>query len=149
MIFMQVMSLVRELRAFNANLNRSLGIIYVNFFITTLCYYSGTPANLRKSTITKSHWYKGVYFFMSWTTWIWSCEFHRKIQEALRSWIREHKYCSNGQLTQMDIGKMNLLAMEIEHDAMGIVCRYFTVNYSLLFSLLGLLVTYSILAYQV
>ncbi|CAL8104682.1 unnamed protein product [Orchesella dallaii] len=87
-------------------------------FVITLTYYAGTPLILFKSGQISSQWYKIVNIILNSLTWIWSCEFQRKVQAALRLWLREHKGGKLGSLalTQIDICKMNLLAMEIEHD---------------------------------
>lgn len=36
----------------------------------------------------------------------------------------------------MDLGRLNLLAMEIENDPVGLGCHYFTISYGLLMSVI-------------
>lgn len=125
---------LQNLKAINGEINSIFGNIYCLFFVNTLTYYACTPAYLHRTTdiVTARYWYKLVYFGMHSMIWICTSEYHRTVLVNLRRWISTKKLSSD--LSIMDIGKLNILSMEIEHDPVGISCRYFTVNYQLISS---------------
>lgn len=123
-----LIGLLHELKDFNEKVNLLLGNTFAFHFISTIANYAGIPAYMRKSDgVPWKLCYKGIYAIAHAMLWVWTCEFHRKVQVALRKWIYKRK--GNKILRHVEAPVLNLLAMEVENDPVGISCLCFTVNH--------------------
>lgn len=121
---------LEELKQLNEKINALFGNTFAFHFISTITNHAGIPAYLRNSDgLQWKFCYKGIYAIIHVMVWMWSCEFHRKVQVSLRKWIYRRK--GNRTLTLLEATQLNLVAMEVENDPVAISCLCFTVTYEL------------------
>ncbi|CAL8102588.1 unnamed protein product [Orchesella dallaii] len=116
------------------------------YYIISVCYYAKTPhimfgnqGNIEKVTL--------AYFLLASLIWIMAAEFHKEVQETVLKWIAYHS--GNENLKSKDMLKLLALSNEMSADPIALSSRYFYVTYQQLSAMLGLVVTYGIIVFQV
>ncbi|CAL8102542.1 unnamed protein product [Orchesella dallaii] len=115
-------------------------------YITAVCYYAETPHILlgKRGDTEKAIM---VYFGCTSVLWILGAEFHKSIQETVLKWIAAHT--GNANLSVEDRLKLVSVSNEMAADPIALASRYFCVTYQQFSSMLGLVVTYGIIVFQV
>ncbi|CAL8102545.1 unnamed protein product [Orchesella dallaii] len=118
----------------------------LSYYITAVCYYAEAPhILLGKRGDTE----KAIMVYFGCTTsvlWILGAEFHKNIQETVLKWIAVHT--GNVNLSVQDRLKLVSLSNEMAADPIALASRYFCVTYQQFSSMLGLVVTYGIIVFQ-
>ncbi|CAL8093994.1 unnamed protein product [Orchesella dallaii] len=128
------------------NVNDFMGDLVFAFYLETLTYFAETTGVLA----AEPQYLETVIFivFLALFVYIWflACEFHRKVNDITVKWIAN---CQAGQNISMDQRlRLNALSNENRDAQLGISCRFFTVTYSFIGSMLSLIITYGIIVLQ-
>ncbi|CAL8094012.1 unnamed protein product [Orchesella dallaii] len=91
--------------------------------------------------------YVGLYLIVSAIFWIIACELHYQVKETTKRWTHPClRHTTNLSLER----KLSVIALQSENEAnpVAISCRFFTITYGFLGSMVGLIITYATIVFQ-
>ncbi|CAL8102560.1 unnamed protein product [Orchesella dallaii] len=137
--------LYRSLKA-NAELTTRLyGRIILAFYIASVCYFAQAPhvffgerGNIEKLAM--------AYLTLTGVVWILAAEFHKNVQDTVVKWIEYHS--ANENLSLEDRLKLVSFTNEVAANPVALSSGYFSLTYELFSSMLGMVITYGIIVFQ-
>ncbi|CAL8102612.1 unnamed protein product [Orchesella dallaii] len=131
--------------------NGVVGGIMLAQYITVLSFLASSPC-LMSDRSTQSIWVLVEKFYITFTYSLYgvflvvACDMPKRVRLTWKYWMINKRLCE--ELTSDEHQLMTSFTLDVESESLGLSCSFFTLTYSFIGSMIGLVATYGILIYQ-
>ncbi|CAL8094009.1 unnamed protein product [Orchesella dallaii] len=140
---LHMISEVRQLKE-KVDVLTSNSILFV--YVLTLTNFGQTPSIYLHNTSFSAKLPFYISIVNNSMFWLMASEFHSKVDSAIKKWV--YCYQNESWVTSTDRMRLLMAGNEIEAMPIGLSCQFFTTTFDFVGSMLGLIITYAIIIFQ-